>query len=406
MVEAGGAVASAPVRPSSSLERLSRAFVVSHVAAFLAKLGRSEPLGMESEISEAGLGLDSLQRLDLLAGLTARFELQRTGVEDYMLVRPRIADWVELLSYHIETLGAGAGIVFETSGTTQEPRAVRHALSDLEAEVDGQVATVLGQPPRRIVAMVPGQHIYGCLFTVILPAKLGIPVLDLSSASPSRVAREGGAGDLIVGTPTTWDILLRSVPQLPEGMRGVVSAAPAPRSLWPRVAAAGLECLVELYGSTETAGVGFRTAAETPFALLPGLSFGDPDGVQVRGADGRILPVQDILARRGPTAFDVLGRADGMVQVGGVNVSPRDTAARLSAISGVAEAAVRLDRGRLQAFVVPSSAAEPQEALAQRIRTALARDLPAVARPETLSFGAVLPRDAMGKLRPWGLPGA
>jgi hypothetical protein len=39
-----------------------------------------------------------------------------------------------------------------------------------------------------------------------------------------------------------------------------------------------------------------------------------------------------------------------------------------------------------------------------RIRHALEDMLPPAARPETIVTGAVLPRDDIGKLRPWPLP--
>lgn len=253
--------------------------------------------------------------------------------------------------------------------------------------------------------MVPVQHIYGAIFTAFLPDRLGVPVLDLSQAPPSRLARVGGAGDLVIGTPFTWDLLLKAVPVLPKGMHGIVSAAPAPAELWPRAEAAGLYSLTEIYGATETGGIGTRSSGGAPFDLLPTLSFarrsaGEPVTIEALH-EKRSLDVQDRIERCGPRQFHVLGRHDGAVQIGGVNVSPEETRRCIAEIDGVAEVAVRFRNGRLHAFVVPEAGIGDVHALVARIRAVLAGVLAAPARPETVSTGTALPRDCMGKLRAW-----
>lgn len=352
-------------------------------------------------------GLDSLTLLELLSRLTRVFELERTGVEDHMLIDPRLNAWAGLLQKHWDLLGDEAAMVFRTSGSTGDPRAVRHPVAALRREAALHAASTLQAVPARIVAMVPAQHIYGAIFTAFLPDQLGVPILDLSQAAPSRLARLGRAGDLVIGTPFTWDLLLTAVPTLPEGMHGIVSAAPAQSELWPRAAAAGLRSLTEIYGATETGGVATRSSGTAPFRLLPGLCFstgcnGEPDA-QVETEDGRALDIQDRIERCGPRLFRVLGRRDDAVQVGGVNVSPEKTRRCIAGIEGVADVAVRFQDGRLHAFLVPETGTGDDHALIARVRAVLAEALPPPARPQTVSSGLSLPRDRMGKLCAWSL---
>jgi 4-coumarate--CoA ligase (photoactive yellow protein activation family) len=399
-----------------------------HVAAFLKDRGRTsaevsalltdfvepDPLRQPDASREGAddltadpAGLDSLALLELLSRLTQTFELQRTGVEDHMLIAPRLNAWADLLQKHWDLLGDEAAIIFRTSGSTGNPGAVRHPVNALRREAALHVASTLPARPARIVAMVPVQHIYGAIFTAFLPDHLGVPLLDLSQAPPSRLARCGHEGDLVIGTPFTWDLLLASVPRLPAGMHGVVSAAPAQPELWSRAAAAGLASLTEIYGATETGGVATRSSGAAPFRLLPGLSFApgseDERGANVNTEAGHALDIQDRIHRCGPRLFHVLGRRDGAVQVGGVNVSPEQTRRCIARVDGVADAAVRFQDGRLHAFVVPENGTGDVRALISRIRTVLAETLPPPARPQTVSSGPSLPRDSMGKLCAWSV---
>lgn len=362
------------------------------------------PQAGPDDLTAGPAGLDSLALLELLSRLTQTFELHRTGVEDHMLIAPRLNAWADLLQRHWDLLGEDAAIVFRTSGSTGEPRPVRHTLDALRREAEMHAASTLRAPPARIVALVPAQHIYGAIFTAFLPDHVGVQVLDLSQSAPSRLASLGRAGDLVIGTPFNWDLVLKTVSVLPEGMHGIVSAAPAPAELWTRAEAMGLGSLTEIYGATETGGIGTRSSGAAPFDLLPGLSFAPRRAgaqVAVTNAGGNLLDVQDRLERCGPRQFHVLGRHDGAVQVAGVNVSPERTRRCIAAIAGVAEVAVRYRDGRLHAFVVPENPPGDARALTSRIKAALADVLPAPARPETLSIGTSLPRDGMGKIRDW-----
>ena len=122
--------------------------------------------------------------------------------------------------------------------------------------------------------------------------------------------------------------------------------------------------LLQVYGSSETAGVGWRDDPAGPYALLPGWRR-DGDGL-LQGH--RAIQPPDLLEWRDDDRFRVLGRRDGAVQVAGFNVVPDQVRAALARHPAVADIAVRPMRpkegSRLKAFVVPAAVVNPDELLA------------------------------------------
>lgn len=341
-------------------------------------------------IDEEGLGFDSLSRLGLVMRLNRFFGLSTTGVEDYLLVRRRFGDWVDLIGEHVRLMGTRLELTFATSGSSGPVKEVSHGIQTLQDELAAHLAGPLARlPPGRIVAMVPPHHIYGCLFTILLPALSGRALVDLHQLPPTALARQGRPGDLVIGTPYTWDLVSRAGLALPAGLWGLTSAAPATALTF----AAGVSPMIEVYGATETAGIATRDGPSAPFALLPHLQ---REGDAVGGRD-----LQDRLDWLDERRFHILGRKDDVIQVAGVNVSPSHVAGVIATDPGVAEVAVRPGSARLKAFVVAAPGHATTD-LALRIE-ALMTTLPAAARPAPLTFGTALPRNAMGKLCDWDL---
>jgi 4-coumarate--CoA ligase (photoactive yellow protein activation family) len=245
---------------------------------------------------------------------------------------------------------------------------------------------------------------------VLLPRALGIAeVLDLRGATPATLLREARAGDLIVAHPGWWEQAARLAPRFAAGVTGTSSTAPCPDPLAQALAEAGLR-LLQVYGSSETAGVGWRSEAGAPFALLPYWSRTEDTAELARSLPGGGIaryPLQDKLEWEDARRFRPAGRIDAAVQVGGVNVFPPYVAEVLRMHPLVADAVVRPmrpDEGRrLKAFVVPVEGLG--EAGLDALRTALpawcAQRLSSAERPAALSFGTRLPRQASGKPADW-----
>jgi 4-coumarate--CoA ligase (photoactive yellow protein activation family) len=358
------------------------------------------------------LGADSLDTMGLGTALVEALHLQHALVDERLLARPRLSDWIASARAGLDA-APGLALTFRTSGSAGTPKRCVHTLATLEQEVNELVPLVAGR--RRILSAVPSHHIYGFLFTVLLPQRLAEPgglepdaieVIDVRQAGPAALSAMARAGDLVVAHPGWWEAAARLVPAFPPDIVGVTSTAPCPDSLAAALAGAGLR-LLQVYGSTETGGVGWRDRVGDPFTLLPYWTRTDDPTALDRflpdGSSGR-YPLQDRLEWLDTTRFQPAGRLDAAVQVGGTNVFPAYVAEVLAMHPDVRDVAVRLMRpdegNRLKAFVVARPEADV-DALRAGLPGWAADRLTTPERPVAWTFGPRLPRQASGKPADW-----
>ena len=342
--------------------------------------------------------IDSLDLLSLSAAVAemlpdAGIQLPQSG---------RFGSWCDAVAQNL--LRPPRHITFRSSGSTGAPRRTTHRLDQLEQEA-ATLARLVGSR-QRVLSAIPAHHAYGFIHSVLLPPHLPHPpggpdVVELRGQPATQLASLLRPGDLVLGHPAFWDAVLRAIAEtLPPDIVGVTSSAPCPAETALGLRAAGLGRLLGVYGSAETAGIGWRDDPADPYTLLPGWRR-DRDGLC---RDNQQVPAPDRLAWEGER-FRVLGRHDGIVQVGGVNVSPEQVGAILArhpAVAGIAVRAMRPDEGnRLKAFVVPVNPAGDPGAFQAELRRFAAATLSPAERPGAYTFGDALPRNAMGKLADW-----
>ncbi len=370
-----------------------------------------EPWADDLVLHEYGtnaLGCDSLEMLQLSSAVNEMFHLHETGSETRLLQSPSFGGWLGLIE---EAWKNGVEhITVATSGSIGQARYCSHAFDFLNREAAYLAECFASR--RRIVAFTPAHHIYGLLFTGLLADRLNIPVVKLQGAgtrvpkgpADSSVLR---SGDLAVSFPEGWSWMDRSIRTIPSDVEGVTSTAPCPRSLVDSLAVGKLSKFVEVYGSSETAGIGMRVWPEPRYQLMPHwqrLTSSSEQAQRLQHVSGHQADLMDHLQFFDDGTFLVQGRKDACVQVGGVNVSPASIEARLRAQPGVAEVSVRLmrpDEGRrLKCFIVPLDGYGPRDlepSLSKEIRS-----WPVAAeRPREISYGPGLPRNHHGKLTDW-----
>ncbi|TCP83615.1 4-coumarate--CoA ligase [Sphingomonas sp. PP-CE-1A-559] len=344
-------------------------------------------------IGDDGLGLDSMEQLGALGALAEAFDLDDSLLSD---TPPQTVgawlDWV--MQAHV----AGDGrMTVATSGSTGSPRPCVHDVDGLLGEAAFLATQFVGR--RRVVALVPAHHLYGIIWTALLPDALGVPVVVRAIGAPLGLT----AGDLVIAVPEQWQALLRLIRRFPKNVIGVSSAG----ALNDRVAAglltSGLARLVDIYGSSETGGIAMRDVPASGYDLLPRWQLSEHGDEDWRLVDrhGRFWDLPDHVERIDNSTLRLLGRRDGSMQVGGHNVWPERVANTLRTVDGVADVAVRLHaHGRLKAFVVPKPDHDPVQLSAQIEQVIVAR-LAHHERPKSFRFGPALPRNAMGKLEDW-----
>ena len=382
--------------PRSAVHRIACAVVATEVRRIREKAMPATLDGLWSEamrVGEEGLELDSMEQLGALGALAETFNLDDSLLND--APADTVGEWIDWIMAGQAT--AMTSVTVSTSGSTGTPRRCVHAASTLVEEA-AFLAEQFGDR-RRVVAMVPADHLYGLIWGVLLPGMMNIPVVVRTLGAPLGLL----AGDLVVAVPDQWRAISQLTRRFPEDVVGISSAGYLDGSIGERVLTTGLARFVDVYGASETGAIAIRQVPEMSYDLLPKwrLSPLESGDWQLMDGDGVTAPLPDYIDRIGERSLRLLGRRDGAVQVAGHNVWPECVAGILRQVDGVAEAAVRLNTtGRLKAFIVPN-VGHNQADLARVLETIVAQ-LPVHERLKSFRFGASLPRSGMGKLEDWG----
>ena len=205
-----------------------------------------------------------------------------------------------------------------------------------------------------IVATVPPYHIYGLLFSVILPLVSGASVVMATPSFPGEIGeviREQGA------------TLLAGIPPHYRALRGKKIAASSLRLAFSSAGMLDAEDnetfshlnnvgIVEVYGSTETGGIATRNRylGETAFTAFPDVSWQiKDDRLCVRSpflspelpvTDEGFFTIGDWVERSGASQFILKGRVDGVTKVGGKRVDLEEVRAVIKKVPQVSDCVV------------------------------------------------------------------
>lgn len=343
------------------------------------------------------VNLDSLEQLIVARQVAEFFELDKAGIEEFLLRRSRLGQWGELIVENLDD-GTLTHLWFRSGGTTGEPRLISQSVARLLSEVRELHSLV--PDTTRIVSLVPLHHIYGFIWGPLLSDQSGVPLIHGPEAIKTA-HRNLRPGDLLLAVPEWWQYLASSRKSFPARVQGVTSTAACPSQVIQAVLANGLESMIEVYGASETAGIGWRRDSEKGFRLFQHWKKYDDD--RLESAQGRIHLLPDMVDWESDRLLVPRSRRDGAVQVGGVNVWPDRVRAYIADHPRVQACAVRpfeTENGtRLKAFIVPAVMAD--EELRSQLQVWLASNLCVAERPAQLTLGDQLPRDSMGKLCDW-----
>ncbi len=272
---------------------------------------------------------------------------------------------------------------FVSSGTSGERKRVSHERAHIEREIKYLAERVRA---RRILSVVRTEHIYGYLWTVLLPAALEVESVAMRGWTGAEVARVVREGDWIVGYGRAWERWVGMA--WPGGVTGVHSGGAVDRGVVRALQEKGLARWVDVYGCTELGGIGWREGEAEEydlFAYWPD-NLGEeeaPDELHWRG-DGR--------------HFALGARRDGQVEVSGRLVSLDRVRAVLEEVEGVEGVLVKKmaneEGGRLRVLAVGRATEEAVWA-----RCALA--LESWERPAVIRVMREWPEGANGKAGDW-----
>lgn len=353
-------------------------------------------------------GFGSLDMVELARRFAHSLGLDRTGVSDLLLARRSAEGWTGVAQ---RSLAIDDSLLsFYSSGSTGDPSPTAHSLNKLQREID--VFTTQLPAPGRIVSTVPAHHIYGFIWGLLLPSTLACERLRVHPAQslPDTWAQQLRNDDLIVATPDIWSMLIAQKVSLPASFTGISSTAPLPaatamaiRKQYPDAT------LLEVYGSSETAGLAWRQQDNAPFTLLPFWTLVQQhDSWLVRdNDDGRQLALNDELQQHDERHFTLLGRTDPVIQIHGHNINLAQLATTLQRHDDVAEARVRSDthdgETELHFFVVLEQTPDNLRTWCQSFSEWLAAALGNTPPPRSVVIAPAFPVTMLNKAVAWDI---
>ena len=225
-----------------------------------------------------------------------------------------------------------AYVTFYTSGTTGKPKAVRQRIKEFETD-NKNILSKWGEEffSRKLCCTVDQHHIYGFLFSILLPFTAGVPFRRKMVQVPEEFEKFSDTEYMIITVPAFLKRAVEMESPLSLHLRSpgiLVSGG----FLFPDVAKKTSEVFgvwpLEMYGSTETSGVAWRQQSEgitwTPFGNAE-LSVNEDNCLVVRSDYIKDHPegfeTADLVKMLPDGKFILMGRLDSVVKIEGKRIS-------------------------------------------------------------------------------------
>ena len=307
-------------------------------------------------------------------------------------------------------------IIMYTSGSTGQPKAVKHRLRDIENDYFFKIAE-WGEDylKRKICTTVSHHHFYGLSSAILMPFELGVPFRRKRIDFPEELEKLTGAGYAIFTVPAflkravevedTSSFKLESPWILTSG--GLLEYDLAKKTkevlgFWP----------IEGFGSTETGGIAFRQSCNgsewMPFKSIK-MSQAE-DGCLVvhlpNSKDPAGIKIADVVELSGDGRFLLKGRIDSVVKIEEKRISLPEIENRIMQ-SGLADdvcvISMEGNRQYLAAAIVFNAKGKEQfnglekNDINKYWRQYLSQYLESIVIPKKWRYLSALPVDTVGK---------
>jgi acyl-coenzyme A synthetase/AMP-(fatty) acid ligase len=324
-------------------------------------------------------------------------------------IRPERGTWPPRRSISARDINSLFMQLF-TGGSTGKPKVWPKTPVNLFAEAAYQAGKYRFAAADLVAATVPPYHIYGLLYTVMAPFLASASVMPGIFVYPHEIVSvlRDNPVTILVSVPVHYHVLNGAIIQ-PQRLRMAFSSAgpldPEDALAFYRQTGVGPE---EIYGSTETGGVACRSSATgrnllEPFECLKWKishdrlcvksPFISPD---IPVDEHGFFMTGDRAALIADGRFTILGRADGVMKVGGKRVDLNDVQDKIKKIPKIRDIFLFSMRGRKGrdadiAAVIETDLDEIE------VRQILSRVLEQYAQPRRIRIVDKMPSTSTGK---------
>lgn len=355
-------------------------------------------------------------------------------VDKNIALSPKFVDWFKIGEFDAPDLtqwggdsGLGAKIFhklepsFEalgvfTSGSTGEPVRIDKTIRQLENEVDALEFTFGNKISRNVVfyRSVSHQHFFGMPFGVYWAVSRGSML--------SRMAIKGGHEwntsnpQVLITSPSFLKSIVDTASQhknIGSGIQSIFSAGGILEdSIFSTIQEITRTRVVDIYGSSETGHIAWRSSPEMPWQVQAGVEFKKPidDVLEIKST---FCPSQDWfptsdLARQNGNSFEILGRADRIIKIEGTRVSLSQLVGSINESLLVEDCLISdLENGRrsqlgavlkLSPLGLQTLETEGRLGLVNQLKESLRGKINSIAIPRRWRFVKEFPRNALGKV--------
>ncbi|MFN2355474.1 MAG: AMP-binding protein [Desulfopila sp.] len=293
-----------------------------------------------------------------------------------------------------------------TGGSTGAPRIWSKTAENILGEAMYLAASYTVGEQDRILATIPPYHIYGLLFSVVLPLVSSASIIDDTPVFPGEIlqAAKDHQATILVSVPAHYRVLQDKKLALRLAFS---SAGMLDRAINANFSAQSTG-IVEVYGSTETGGIATRNHSLgeeyfTPFETIrwkirdQRLAVRSPYISSDLPVDNEgFFLANDRVENMGGSQFSLKGRADTVTKVGGKRVDLEEISTLIRNHSGVSDCVVTTlaDPGGREHRI---SALIQGDCNLTSIKTTLAEALEPYAQPRYLKKVERIPVQKNGK---------
>ena len=233
-----------------------------------------------------------------------------------------------------------AYVTFWTSGTTGKPKPIKQRLKEFETD-NINILSKWGEEfySRKLCSTVNQHHIYGFLFSILLPFNAGVPFRREMIRVPEEFKKLSDTPYLIITVPAFLKRAVELETPLTLQLKSPWILASG-GFLFPDVAKKTSEVFgcwpLEMYGSTETSGIAWRQQCNgiewIPFGNAQ-LSVNEDNCLVVKSdyiKDADSFETADLVKMLPNGHFILMGRLDSVVKIEGKRISLPEVENRIS----------------------------------------------------------------------------
>lgn len=303
-----------------------------------------------------------------------------------------------------------------TSGSTGEPVRIDKTMRQLENEVDALEFTFGEKIEKDVVfyRSVSHQHFFGMPFGVFWAISRGSML--------SRVAIKGGhewntsTPQVLITSPSFLKSIADNTSQhknIGSGIRLIFSAGGILEdSIFSIINSITKNRVVDVYGSSETGHIAWRSSPEMPWQMQEGVEFKKPveDVLEIKSKfcpSDEWFSTSDLAHLRG-NSFEILGRADRIIKIEGIRVSLSQLVASIKESSLVEDCLISdIENGRraqlgavlkLSSLGLQTLEVDGRLPLINSLKVSLRSKVNAIAIPRRWRFIEEFPVNSLGKV--------